>query len=89
MTRNEQGEAEESPERGAAVREADRLRSALGDRFAFEREIGIGGAAAVYLGEDLRHPVTTLVLCLEKTPPSRLFGIPQNTCRSLNHADGQ
>jgi serine/threonine protein kinase len=33
----------------------DRLKTALADRYTFEREIGIGGMATVYLAEDLRH----------------------------------
>ncbi len=33
----------------------DRLRSALADRYAIEREIGAGGMATVYLAEDVRH----------------------------------
>ena len=33
----------------------DRLRSALGDRYAIERELGQGGMATVYLAQDLRH----------------------------------
>ncbi|HEX6669717.1 MAG TPA: serine/threonine-protein kinase [Gemmatimonadales bacterium] len=32
-----------------------RLAAALGDRYAFEREIGAGGMATVYLARDLRH----------------------------------
>jgi eukaryotic-like serine/threonine-protein kinase len=32
-----------------------RLTSALGDRYALEREIGAGGMATVYLARDLRH----------------------------------
>ena len=31
------------------------LQSALGDRYTFEREIGSGGMATVYLARDLRH----------------------------------
>lgn len=31
------------------------LRAALADRYVIEREIGQGGAAAVYLGHDLKH----------------------------------
>ena len=34
---------------------ADRLRTALADRYAIEREIGRGGMATVYLAQDLRH----------------------------------
>src|SRR5262245_61199641 len=32
-----------------------RLRSAFGDRYTVERELGRGGMAAVYLAEDLKH----------------------------------
>ena len=32
-----------------------RLRDALGDRYLIEDEIGRGGAATVYLAEDLKH----------------------------------
>ncbi len=33
----------------------DRLKAALADRYAIERELGSGGMATVYLAEDLRH----------------------------------
>ena len=33
----------------------DRLRAALSDRYAIERELGAGGMATVYLAEDLKH----------------------------------
>ncbi|NIM52945.1 MAG: protein kinase [Gemmatimonadales bacterium] len=33
----------------------DRLKDALADRYAIEREIGAGGMATVYLAEDLKH----------------------------------
>ena len=33
----------------------DRLKAALADRYAIEREIGAGGMATVYLAEDLKH----------------------------------
>lgn len=33
----------------------ERLRSALQDRYAVEREVGSGGMATVYLAEDLKH----------------------------------
>jgi serine/threonine-protein kinase len=33
----------------------DRLKSALADRYAIERELGSGGMATVYLAEDLKH----------------------------------
>src|SRR5256884_4380626 len=42
----------------------DRLRAALADRYALERELGRGGMATVYLARDLRHgrPVAIKVL---------------------------
>jgi serine/threonine-protein kinase len=33
----------------------ERLKAALGDRYAIERELGSGGMATVYLAEDLKH----------------------------------
>jgi len=33
----------------------DRLKAALADRYAIERELGSGGMATVYLAEDLKH----------------------------------
>ncbi len=33
----------------------DRLKQALADRYAIERELGAGGMATVYLAEDLKH----------------------------------
>lgn len=33
----------------------ERLKSALADRYAIEREIGRGGMAVVYLAADLKH----------------------------------
>ncbi len=35
--------------------ELDRLKAALADKYAIEREIGAGGMATVYLAEDLKH----------------------------------
>ena len=35
--------------------DVDRLKAALADRYAIEREIGAGGMATVYLAEDLKH----------------------------------
>jgi len=42
----------------------DRLKTALSDRYAIDREIGSGGMATVYLAEDLKHhrPVAVKVL---------------------------
>ena len=33
----------------------DRLKTALADRYAIEREIGAGSMATVYVAEDLKH----------------------------------
>jgi serine/threonine protein kinase len=33
----------------------DRLKTALADRYAIERELGSGGMAMVYLAQDLKH----------------------------------
>jgi serine/threonine protein kinase len=40
------------------------LQAALGDRYRLDRELGRGGMATVYLGQDLRHdrPVALKVL---------------------------
>ncbi len=42
----------------------DRVKKALADRYAIEREVGSGGAATVYLAQDLKHhrPVAVKVL---------------------------
>src|SRR5207302_9325686 len=44
-----------------------RLRGALADRYAIERELGHGGTATVYLAQDLKHvrAVAVKVLCPE------------------------
>ena len=33
----------------------ERVRAAVGDRYAIERELGQGGMAWVYLAQDLKH----------------------------------
>ena len=40
----------------------DRLKSALANRYAIERELGEGGIATVYLAEDLKRKVALKVL---------------------------
>jgi eukaryotic-like serine/threonine-protein kinase len=53
-----------SPLREARIDPLDQLREALRDRYAFERELGRGGMATVYLARDLRHdrPVALKIL---------------------------
>jgi eukaryotic-like serine/threonine-protein kinase len=47
----------------------DRLASALSDRYLLERELGVGGSAAVFLARDLKHrrPVAIKVLHADLT----------------------
>ncbi len=40
----------------------DRLKAAVADRSAIERELGSGGMATVYLAEDVSHNPTTFTL---------------------------
>ena len=42
----------------------DRLRSALGGRYAIERQVGEGGMATVYLARDLKHERTVAIKVL-------------------------
>ena len=43
----------------------DRLKTALSDRYAIEKEIGAGGMATVYLAHDIKHdPVRSRVKVL-------------------------
>ncbi len=50
----------------------ERLKAALADRYAIERELGSGGMATVYLAEDLKHhrKVAIKVLRPNSRPPS-------------------
>jgi len=43
----------------------DTFRRALADRYAIERELGQGGMATVYLGEDLTHHRKVVVKVLQ------------------------
>ena len=54
------------------------LREALQDRYAFERELGRGGMATVYLARDLRHdrPVALKVLHPELAASARPRAVP-------------
>jgi eukaryotic-like serine/threonine-protein kinase len=44
----------------------DRLRSALGDRYELERQVGEGGMATVYRAKDLKHERTVAVKVLRQ-----------------------
>ena len=47
-----------------------RLRTALGDRYLIEEEIGRGGAATVYLAEDLKHARKVAIKVLRPDTPA-------------------
>ncbi|MGH7497710.1 MAG: protein kinase domain-containing protein [Gemmatimonadales bacterium] len=47
---------------------ADRLRSAIADRYLIEEEIGRGGAATVYLAEDLKYSRKVAIKVLRPSP---------------------
>jgi serine/threonine protein kinase len=49
---------------------ATRLRIALGDRYLIEEEIGRGGAATVYLAEDLKHARKVAIKVLRADTPA-------------------
>lgn len=42
------------------------LSTALADRYAIERELGVGGMATVYLAHDLKHDPTAFTLFHER-----------------------
>jgi TolB-like protein/Tfp pilus assembly protein PilF len=46
----------------------DRLRTAIADRYVIEEEIGRGGAATVYLAEDLKHARKVAIKVLRPSP---------------------
>ncbi len=48
----------------------DRLKAALADRYAIERELGSGGMATVYLAEDLKRK--RFVILRERERPKNL-----------------
>ncbi len=47
----------------------ERLKAALADRYAIERELGAGGMATVYLAEDLKHKRKVAVKVLAPNSP--------------------
>ena len=63
---------------------ATRLRTALGDRYLIEEEIGRGGAATVYLAEDVKHARKVAIKVLR---PDTLAGYdPQRFLREIRIA---
>ncbi len=69
--------------------DVDRLRNALADRYAIDREIGRGGMATVFLAEDLKHGRRVAVKVLEPELASSLgsdrFLREIETAARLNH----
>jgi serine/threonine protein kinase len=55
--------------------ESGRLRAALADRYAIERELGAGGMATVYLAHDVKHHrhVALKVMRPELAPAAERF----------------
>jgi serine/threonine-protein kinase len=70
-------------------REIDRLRSALTDRYAVERELGRGGMATVYLAQDLKHSrqvaIKVLLPEIAATLGTKRFLVEIETAARLNH----
>src|SRR5947209_16992989 len=64
----------------------ERLRVALADRYAIEREIGRGGMATVYLAEDLRHHRKVAVKVLKPEVAATLG--PERFLREIEIAAG-
>ncbi len=50
----------------------ERLKAALADRYAIERELGAGGMATVYLAEHLKHHREVAVKVLKPELPAVL-----------------
>ncbi|MGD2120715.1 MAG: serine/threonine-protein kinase [Gemmatimonadota bacterium] len=67
----------------------ERLRAALADRYAIEREIGAGGMATVYLARDLKHDRKVAVKVLDpelaQNLGSKRFLWEIKTAASLTH----
>ena len=67
----------------------DRLKAALADRYAIERELGAGGMATVYLAEDLKHHRKVAVKVLKPEISavigSERFGREIDIAATLNH----
>jgi serine/threonine protein kinase len=62
-----------------------RLRAALGDRYLIQEEIGRGGAATVYLAEDVKHDRKVAIKVLR--PDNGLSGYePQRFLREIRIA---
>jgi serine/threonine-protein kinase len=69
--------------------EIDRLKSALEDRYAVERELGRGGMATVYLAQDLKHnrqvAIKVLLSEIASTLGTRRFLVEIETAARLSH----
>jgi serine/threonine-protein kinase len=67
--------------------ESDRLRAALSDRYALERELGAGGMATVYLAHDAKHhrQVALNVMRPELAPAAERFLREITIAANLQH----
>ncbi|HEX7977372.1 MAG TPA: hypothetical protein VF461_02120 [Gemmatimonadaceae bacterium] len=61
------------------------LELALSDRYRFERELGVGGMATVYLAHDLRHGRALYLRGAPERPVTYLRVIP-NWVSKMEHA---
>src|SRR5512132_1253222 len=68
---------------------ADRLATALADRYRIERELGAGGMATVYLAQDLKHDRKVAVKVLKPELAAVLgaerFVVEIKTTAALQH----
>ena len=67
----------------------DRLNSALADRYAIERELGVGGMATVYAARDIRHDRSVALKVLKPEIAATLgaerFLLEIRVAAKLNH----
>src|SRR5947209_9087961 len=70
----------------AVTSEVESLRAALDERYTFERELGRGGMATVYLAQDLKHHRKVAIKVLEPEIAAALG--PERFLREIEIAAG-